>query len=184
MTITVQAAPVGADRLIAKAMSHLTPSASPARPGFRMVTRPVPIYAVEPGQLAADNALALARQVGWRCLVESSNGMAAADLAADDKGALRFHSLHRNRSCVRLLDAANLAAASDNSSTVRQLRLLVIPSLHVEALWLAGKPDEMIELKPKFAAQLAPAGDVLDQAMAAHKARAAAYLAAKEGFGG
>lgn len=147
MPMVTSDAPPEALGLVGRAVGDLMPPSrmrrltaaltggSPAR-----ASAPIPIYTLDVGALEAPQPLDEARPAGWRYLANSGSETALVDLAGVDAGDLRFNRMVRGSAADRLVEASAWAERESAGRSDFETRILTLPPLHLEALWVAA-PD-------------------------------------------
>lgn len=108
---------------------------------------PIPIFQLGVDGLLGRRPLAAAQAAGWRYLVKDEAGLASADIA-EGGGGPALVRLRRGKAAEALLEAARRAEAGGRPGAAAEVRILVVPELRVEALWLAGAGyDRLIPLR-------------------------------------
>lgn len=112
---------------------------------------PHPVYFVSLDDVALGRVLASPSLTGWRyILFDADAPRLAAELSAAEAGAPLSFSHFNEGPYVEGLVAA--VAIAEGLESVRggdyELRLLTVPSLYLDALWLSGADDLFIPLGP------------------------------------
>jgi hypothetical protein len=160
MTLIIEPAPEGGPALVAKAVEDLRP---PRRFGVDLLRRrptpettgPLPVYSLRLADLDLEVPTRAARQVGWRYIVREGDASSTVDLTAK-AGTLRFHALRRGHRADYLAEACAVAATLDDGQDSYQLRILTLPPLRLDALWLAGaRQERFVRLKQPARGEIA-----------------------------
>ncbi len=102
------------------------------------VSRPLPIYSLEPGQ-----DLAAASHAGWRFIVLSSKAPFWVDLEDADVA-----EIIEGPAVAKLLNAA---ARAEGAAAVGEARILVQPLVGGGAIWIHGREDRLWTFSPSSA---------------------------------
>jgi hypothetical protein len=147
MPVTLSDAPAEALALVGRAVGDLMPPSRMRRFAAAMTgtsparsSAPIPIYTLEVAALDRPQPLDEARKAGWRSVTSSGSQTAVVDLAGDSGDELRFNQMSRGSAAPRLIEACAWAERESQGQTDYEIRILTIPPLHLEALWMAG-PD-------------------------------------------
>ncbi|WP_175011426.1 hypothetical protein [Burkholderia lata] len=96
---------------------------------------PLPIYV---GDITVAGAISRPRRVGWRFLIVDDNEpLAVADLEQRSRTELALSSVGYGNAAVYLQQALSRLECLPGVS--REVRVFLIPRLHLHALWLAGR---------------------------------------------
>lgn len=141
MGLNLDAPPESAILLVAGAVADaaaLPGSADAAADGEGEAARPVPVFQPRPGAGEGASGLGEADRTGWRFVVRGTGGLSVVDLFETQGGDLRLQRIRGARPATRLLKAAAAAEAALAEDGDYSVRILALPELHLEILWLAG----------------------------------------------
>lgn len=134
--------------IVEQALKDLEPQTASLGGGLADISHPLAIFRLGLDDVAEPEGLDHARFVGWRYLIEGGGlKMGTADVGETDAGGLRFANLARNEQAEILLGATHLAqriALAEKEDC--EVRLLIVPSLYVTALWLTTSPPVFIPI--------------------------------------
>jgi hypothetical protein len=152
MTIHLPDAPSEGAEIVARALAAVKP-----RPeGFlgrllattRSIARPIPIYFLSAADLSSTAPLQHVELVGWRYLVPEQDAI-AIDVSTKSGEALSLHAIRRGAFVDRIIAATHSAESAANPQLAYELRILTIPPLHLEAIWMTAEADNrFLLLKP------------------------------------
>jgi hypothetical protein len=138
MPITMPAPPATGPDLVRKAISAFRrrgTEAGQSEPQY--LDRAIPIFALDVDALGLVRPTDAARQVGWRYFAQHGGEPAMVDLGGVEATDLRFHALRRGARAERMLQATVVAEQGADDQELAA-RILTLPQLHLEALWLRG----------------------------------------------
>lgn len=149
MALMTPEGPAEGDALVGRAVGDLMPPSTMNRLTAALTggsaartSRPIPIFVLDPESLDRPNPLETAERIGWRYVTGVGRQMALVDLAGADGAELRFNQMVRGTAPGRLLEACAWAERESGSDRVYEVRILAMPALHLEALWLAGESED------------------------------------------
>lgn len=138
MPIVSKVKPKGGQRVVHAALSRRIGRGShlPSLQGEPKTGASLPVYRISARGASRAKPLALARRVGWQYPVIGGDRPGLACLR-ECRSGLRYAGLIEGALPQRLLDAALVAEAHLAGDTrTYQARLLHIPALQIQALWL------------------------------------------------
>ncbi|MEO8113558.1 MAG: hypothetical protein ABI655_04185 [Phenylobacterium sp.] len=189
MSLNTPDGPAQGPGLVSQAVEDLQPPKRLGRDLFRSrprpaASRPLAIYRLDVADLALASPLVRAQAVGWRYVVRQGAEAFTVDLAGAEPDELRFHALRRGDRAARLLKACEVAQTLAGPRRDYEVRVLGIPPLRLEALWLKGKADDrFVRLKAPTQPEIEPF-DLLETARGMTSRRAAAQRSEAPDVGG
>lgn len=133
MGLTLAPAPDGGLEMLATALGH----------GGGEASAPVPVFELPLGALEGEAPLARATRVAWRYAVHNGGAAATVDLGETEDRRLRLNRIAGAAAAADLLTAARRAQARFADAGDFEVRILQLPGLHLDALWLAGASDDV-----------------------------------------
>ena len=156
MAIVKQRGPASAGDAINRALDHFRfVSTAPSeddhlggavpnlfRSGSRNWSVPIQVFTMDVHDIIRGLPLAMAaKPAGWRYVIKS-NGVpsALADLKSDEKNKAKFGRINTGPVVFQLYKACEIATAlfDERDSEEYSVRLIEVPPLNVQALWLHG----------------------------------------------
>ena len=116
---------------------------------------PVPIFVLEADALDDVEPLAHAYPVGWRYVARRGGVTVDVELSYDEEGALELYGTRTGRGAALLLAVARRAERDYDACGDFEVRLLRIPALYLEALWLTS-PEKQLFLSLERASRSWP----------------------------
>ena len=156
MTVSTATGPADGPNLVAKALSDLGKAARyrfALLPGQPQVAQPLPIYTLKPDALSNPAPLSASALVGWRYLVKARGDEQIIDLSVTADGASRFYSLRAPEFARQFTEACAIAEKVTQNQCNYAARIIKIPSLHVDAVWLAAEGADIFVRIPIEAGQ-------------------------------
>ena len=150
MSIELAQPPAANAEVLSRGLNDVWPTTKAARiygiDATLNASRPIPIFVAGLSEAAKEDWPNLAKHAGWRYLIMVQETAGVADLSFDSPlEGPRFASFAEG-DVVRALQAA-LHSASDMLSRTDQnygLRIIAIPPLYAEAVWLVGPEQTFI----------------------------------------
>lgn len=135
--------------------------------------KPLPVFHLALSALSKRDPLSAARRVGWRYVVRLGSNEALIDLRGNDPGDLRLQAFRLGARADQLLQAGRLAERAFGRRGDYDTRLLAIPRLRLEGLWLAGAQENLfVFLRGPQQGEIAPFDMVDDARRLARRRRA------------
>ena len=156
MAVVIEDGPSGGAELVGRAVSDLAPpsrverlTAAVTRGSAARVSRPLPLYTLGIADLEEDRPLAAASLSGWRYLAWNGREARAVDLAGSAPELLRLNQMLGAAATARLIEACERVGGANQLAEETRLRILAVPSLQMEALWVArdGAADSFLLLR-------------------------------------
>lgn len=152
MTIHLSPGPSDGREAVRHALAHLLPqlvggSRSPLGGGNEAAStsQPLPVFSVKLDEIDDETFTKKANAAGWRYIVKSGAPIGVADVKVSRSGAVAFKSLTRGPTAERLQMAADYADATYGRGVERfDVRILEVPALYSNVLWLHGPRDVFI----------------------------------------
>ena len=120
-----------------------------ASPSDLSLTAPHRVFALGQSDISADRPLDIAKQIGWRFLIEDKRRTIAGielDFVDSTSQELQFARVMQGPFAPAMESAIRTAESSpDVLGQTYEFRLLRVPALYLEALWLRG-PDPVTDI--------------------------------------
>lgn len=133
MGLTLAPAPKGGLEILAAALGH----------GGGEASAPIPVFELPLDALGSAAPLQTAVRIGWRYAVRQGGDTTAIDLGSIEDGGLQLNRIAGSAAAADLLTAARRAQARFSDAGDFEVRLLLLPGLFLDALWLAGGADDV-----------------------------------------
>jgi hypothetical protein len=150
MKLTTIAAPAGADRVMAEALTHanvrkMAMASGGAPPVNVRPALPHAVYTIPLDRLAAGDQLVAAQASGVRMLMTDGAAVLGAVSMGAAGGTAQFEGVTHEGPFVEGVEGAVRFAetAPQGASASYEVRLLQVPALYVLAVWLHGAKDDL-----------------------------------------
>jgi hypothetical protein len=111
--------------------------------GGGAASSPIPVFELPLDALDREAPLSHAVQLGWRYAVRQEGQTATVDLRIAEEGSLRPSRITGSDGASDLLRVARRAEARFADAGDFEVRILQLPGLYLDALWLAGAAEDI-----------------------------------------